>query len=71
MKIALTGASGFIGSHIARAAATHGYEVIALVRESSKREHIEDVVSSFVIGSHDDKKAQEIVYLKHRKNQTS
>ena len=59
MKIALTGASGFIGSHIARVAATHGHEVVALVRESSKREHIEDVVSSFVIGSHEDKDAQD------------
>jgi len=59
MKIALTGASGFIGSHVARVATRHGHDVVALVRETSNRTHIEDVVSSFVVGSHDDKDAQD------------
>lgn len=59
MKVALTGASGFIGSYIARALAEHGHEVVALVRESSKRDHIKDVVSSFIIGSHADNDAQD------------
>ena len=59
MKIALTGASGFIGSHIERSAAKHAHEVVALVRETSNRTHIEDVVSTFVVGSHDDQDSQD------------
>lgn len=57
MNIAITGASGFIGSKIARTAAEHGHHVIALVRESSNRTHIENVVSKFIVGSHDDEAA--------------
>lgn len=57
MHIALTGASGFIGSTIAKFAAQQGYTVTALVRETSNREHIEQYVSKFVIGTHDDNEA--------------
>ena len=57
MNIALTGASGFIGSAIARHAVEHGYSVTALVRATSKRDHIEQYVSTFVVGSHDNSKA--------------
>jgi len=59
MNIALTGASGFIGSAIARHGAEHGHCVTALVRETSNREHIEQFVSSFVVGTHDDSTAVE------------
>ena len=54
MHIALTGASGFIGSYIAKEAVEHGYSVTALVRESSRRDHIDQFVSSFIFGTHDD-----------------
>jgi len=59
MNIALTGASGFIGSVIAKHAAEHGHSVAALVRESSRRDHIELYVSKFVTGTHDDPSAVE------------
>ncbi|MBT4584631.1 MAG: NAD(P)H-binding protein, partial [Phycisphaerae bacterium] len=59
MNIALTGASGFIGSVIAKHAANHGYSVTALVRETSKREHIEPYVSRFVTGTHNNLEATE------------
>jgi len=59
MNIALTGASGFIGSVIAKHAVEHGHSVTALVRETSKREHIEPYISTFVTGSHDDPIARE------------
>jgi nucleoside-diphosphate-sugar epimerase len=36
MKIALTGATGFIGSHILTELQTHGHEVIALVRDDTQ-----------------------------------
>jgi len=57
MQIALTGATGFIGSCIAKHAAEQGHSVTALVRESSRRDHIEPYVSTFVVGTHDDQKA--------------
>ena len=59
MNIALTGASGFIGSVIAKHATEHGHSVAALVRESSRRDHIELYVSKFVTGTHDDPSAVE------------
>ena len=54
MLIALTGASGFIGAAIARHAAQCGHGVRALVRERSRRDHIEPFVDRFVVGAHDD-----------------
>ncbi len=54
MRIAITGASGFIGSVVARHAAAAGHEITALVRQTSERGHITDVVSRFVEGTHDD-----------------
>ena len=57
MKIALTGASGFIGSVICRHAAEAGHEVTALVRETSRRDHIEAHVARFVTGDHADESA--------------
>jgi len=43
MKVLLTGASGFLGSHIAETLVSEGYEVRALVRRSSKVAHLEDL----------------------------
>ena len=36
MKVALTGATGFIGSHILTELSSHGHEVIALVRDDAQ-----------------------------------
>lgn len=57
MRIALTGASGFLGSNIARHLHEQGHDVTALVRESSRRDHIEPYVDRFVVGDHADKDA--------------
>lgn len=54
MLIALTGASGFIGSHIARALHAAGHEVRALVRSTSRRDHIRYDVDEFRVGELDD-----------------
>ncbi len=54
MNIALTGASGFIGSFVARRLHRAGHRVIALVRPTSRREHIEPCIERFVVGSHHD-----------------
>jgi len=50
MLVALTGASGFIGSYTARALHRAGHRVRALVRGSSRRDHIESVVAEWVVG---------------------
>jgi nucleoside-diphosphate-sugar epimerase len=43
MRVLLTGASGFIGSHVARLAVGEGHEVTALVRPGSSLHRLEDV----------------------------
>lgn len=43
MKVLVTGASGFLGSHVAEQLAAGGHTVRALVRRTSSRKHLEDV----------------------------
>ena len=43
MRVLLTGASGFIGSHLARLALAEGHEVMALVRPGSSLRRLEGV----------------------------
>ena len=50
MLVALTGASGFIGSYTAAALNKAGHEVRALVRETSPRDHIAAHVSEWRVG---------------------
>ncbi|MGQ0792558.1 MAG: NAD-dependent epimerase/dehydratase family protein [Deltaproteobacteria bacterium] len=49
MKILLTGATGFIGSHVARKLAAEGCDVYALVRPGSDARRIADLTSSMQI----------------------
>lgn len=55
MRVALTGVSGFLGSVIARHLFEAGHEITGLVRQSSRRDHIEQFVDRFVVGAHDDR----------------
>ena len=50
MLVALTGASGFIGSYTVRALRREGHDVRALVRDTSRRDHIAADVAEFVEG---------------------
>ncbi len=59
MRIALTGVSGFIGSEIARRLHGAGHAVTGLVRESSRRDHVEPFVDRFVVGDHADERCFE------------
>ncbi len=43
MRVLLTGAAGFIGSHVARLALAEGHEVVALVRPGRSLRRLEDV----------------------------
>jgi nucleoside-diphosphate-sugar epimerase len=57
MLVALTGASGFIGSYTARALHRAGHTVRALVRPTSRRDHIADVVAEWREGDAADPQA--------------
>lgn len=57
MKIALTGASGFLGCTIARQFAEEGDEVRGLLRPTSRRDHVEHLLSDVVQGSMNDVQA--------------
>jgi nucleoside-diphosphate-sugar epimerase len=57
MLVALTGASGFIGSYTTAALKRRGFTVRALVRESSRRDHIEPHVGEWVVGEQSDSNA--------------
>ena len=50
MKVFVTGATGFVGSHVARALATHGAELRLLVRSSSRTENIDGLNAERVVG---------------------
>ena len=41
MTVFLTGGSGFLGSHVAEVLKERGHDIIALVRRSSQREHLQ------------------------------
>jgi dihydroflavonol-4-reductase len=50
MKIFVTGATGFLGSHVARAVLAHGADLRLLVRSSSRTENIEALPFERVLG---------------------
>ncbi len=53
MRIALTGASGFIGAAICRRLHQDGHQVQGLVRATSLRDHVDPFMDRAVVGSHD------------------
>lgn len=58
MLIALTGASGFVGSYTARALHAAGHQVRTLVRTTSRRDHIAPYVADFYVGEQSDPQTQ-------------
>jgi len=50
MKAFITGATGFVGSHVARALAQQGADLRLLVRSSSRRDNIADLRADVVVG---------------------
>jgi nucleoside-diphosphate-sugar epimerase len=57
MLVALTGASGFIGSYTAGALSRAGHSVRAMVRPTSRRDHIGSYVGQWQVGEQDDPQA--------------
>jgi dihydroflavonol-4-reductase len=49
-KVALTGATGFVGGALARALAGQGHEIVALARPTSRRDHMADLPIIWVPG---------------------
>jgi nucleoside-diphosphate-sugar epimerase len=58
MLVAITGATGFIGSYTVAALKRRGHEVRALVRRTSRRDHIAASVDQWTIGELQDPQAQ-------------
>jgi UDP-glucose 4-epimerase len=57
MLVALTGASGFIGSYTAATLSRAGHDVRAMVRPTSRREHVQEHVRQWQVGEQDDPQA--------------
>ncbi len=51
MRVLLTGAAGFIGAHVARALVARGDEVLALLRATTPRGRIEDLLDRIQIAT--------------------
>jgi nucleoside-diphosphate-sugar epimerase len=49
MRVLVTGATGFIGSHVVREAVARGHEVVALVRPGSSIERLADIVDRIAV----------------------
>lgn len=56
-KVFITGASGFIGSNVARVLAGAGHEIVCLMRATSSHRLLEGVRASFVLGDVTDRKS--------------
>ncbi|MFL5871594.1 MAG: SDR family oxidoreductase, partial [Solirubrobacterales bacterium] len=50
MRVFLTGATGFIGGHVARKLAARGDDVVALARDPDKARDLEQVGCELVVG---------------------
>jgi dihydroflavonol-4-reductase len=50
MKVFLTGATGFVGSHVARELAVRGAELRLLVRKTSRTDNLEGIAGEMVVG---------------------
>lgn len=57
MKIALTGASGFLGMHIAKRLSERGDQVVGMLRSTSQRDHVAPWLTETITGDLSDTEA--------------
>ena len=50
MKVFVTGATGFVGSHVAQELSRHGADLRILIRSSSKLGNLEGIPAETVVG---------------------
>src|ERR1700680_2561375 len=55
MKVALTGATGFVGSHVLTELQEHGHEVTALVRDDAQADLVAARGATPIVGDLDDR----------------
>jgi UDP-glucose 4-epimerase len=58
MNVAITGATGFVGSHMVKALKANGHRVRALARRTSRRDHIAAYIDEWTVGEFYDPQAQ-------------
>lgn len=57
MKAFVTGATGFVGSHVARLLAEEGFDLRLLVRSASRRDNLQGLAGELVVGDLNDQEA--------------
>lgn len=61
MKIALTGASGFVGSHVLTELMKHDVEVVAITRDATKLGYIKDAISVLELDIYSDADCYKVI----------
>jgi len=70
MSILVTGASGFVGTHLVKRLVADGHQVYALVRSTSKVEELKQVTTELVYGDVRDKASLEQIFQQHQEINT-
>ena len=63
-KIIITGATGFIGSHITKSLIAHNYEVAIIVRHTSKLDMLEEIKDKIVVYTYSNSLEELILFFK-------
>ncbi len=65
MKVLVTGASGFVGTHLVRRLSHDGHAVCSLVRKTSRIEELQQIDTDLLFGDVREKSSLENIFQKH------